>query len=216
MAETFTSDPVLAYWPTPADIADNLVHWLMEPWHGFGDGLRVLEPSAGEGHLIQAARRHLPAAHVTAVEPSTTRAAKLRSNLDNVTVVEGTLETYLADVTARAFAGRWEPFHLAVMNPPFAVTGRPEVWAEHVMAIYNDPYLLTPGGVIGAVVPRIVMTGKSKRVRAIRDLIDITGGAEECRRGAFDSVGAQVSTALMWVQKPYDSVGALDGAERAA
>ncbi|QYN41205.1 hypothetical protein K1T35_48580 (plasmid) [Pseudonocardia sp. DSM 110487] len=52
-------------------------------------------------------------------------------------------------------------------------------------------------------VPRIVMTGKqSKLVRALRELLDECGGVEECRRGAFSGSGAQVSTALVWMQRP--------------
>jgi predicted RNA methylase len=211
MIEDFTPDPALSFWPTPANVADDLVHWLLEPWHGLGDGLRVLEPSAGEGHLVRAIRHHLPKAHITAVEPSAARATSLRS-LSGVDVVESTLEEYLGDVTARALDGRWEPFHMAVMNPPFKLAGRSEAWADHVLAIYRDPYLLEPGGVIGAVVPRVVMTGKSKRVRAVRELLAECGGSEPCERGAFSSVGAKVSTALIWAQKPFASSGAINAA----
>jgi trans-aconitate methyltransferase len=200
-SDEFTSDRALSFWPTPADTADDLVYWLLEPWHGNGEGVRVLEPSAGEGHLIHAIRRHLPHAHVTAVEPSPARAATLR-RLPNIDVVEATLEDYLFDVAMQALAGQWEPFHLAVMNPPFTLDSRPEAWADHVAAIYHDPHLLTPGGVIGAIVPRVVMTGNSKRVRAVRELLTACGGVEECDRAAFASVGAKVSTALMWAQKP--------------
>jgi tRNA1(Val) A37 N6-methylase TrmN6 len=93
----FTPDPALSYWPTPDEIADDLVYWLLEPWHGMGEGIRVLEPSAGEGHLAQAVRQHLPDAHITAVEPSPQRAATLRT-LPHLDVVEATLESYLDDV----------------------------------------------------------------------------------------------------------------------
>jgi predicted RNA methylase len=206
--KTLTPDPELSYFPTPAEVADDLVYHLLEPWNWLGDGIRVLEPSAGEGHLITAIREHLPEAHITAVEPDPARAVTLRTQ-PGVEVVESALEEYLADVTARALAGEWEPFHLTVMNPPFTLPGRPEAWAEHVLAIYHDPYLLAPGGSLGAVVPRIVMTGKSKRCRSVRDLLEESDGGwvEECARGAFASSGAKVSTALMWVHKPFDSLG---------
>ena len=197
-AVDFTPDPALSFWPTPDDVANDLVYQLLEPWHGLGGGVRVLEPSAGAGHLVHAIQHHLPDADITAVEPSAPRAATLRT-LPGVHVVESTLEAYQVEVSMHAFAGQWEPYDLVIMNPPFTLDGRPEAWAEHVLTIYSDPYLLKPGGVIGAIVPRIVMTGKSKRVRALRDLV---GGVEECEQGAFDCVGAQVSTALMWIQKP--------------
>jgi hypothetical protein len=226
MTATAPAAPALSYYPTPADIADDLVVPLLQPWHALGDGVRVLEPSAGEGHLVRAIREHLPEAHLAAVEPALDRAAVLRrlgetqppavpSYLRRYSphywpkphqlvdeVIEGTLEAYLADVAVQAFAGQWEPFHLVVMNPPFTLDGRPEVWAEHVLAIYNDPYLLAPGGVIGAVVPHVVKTGKSKKVRAVRELLNPHYGVQVCERGAFASVGAKVSTALIWAEKP--------------
>ena len=201
--EVFTPDRALSYWATPADVADDLVYRLMEPWHALGDGVRVLEPSAGEGHLVHAIRHHLPESHITAVEPSAARAATLRA-LPGLDVVESTLETYLGDVAVRALSGQWEPFHLVVMNPPFTLDDRREAWAEHILAIYHDPHLVAPGGLIGAIVPRIVMTGTSKRVRAVRDLLTSCGGVQECERGAFASVGAKVSCALLWTQKPFD------------
>ena len=207
-AVVFTSDPALSFWPTPPEVATDLVDAVLCP--GFGDGaarggvpqVRVLEPSAGDGHLVRAVRKCLPHAHITAVEPSGQRAAGLRTQEGIADeVVETTLEDYLASVTWSAMAGTFEPFDAVVMNPPFTLDGRPEAWAEHVLAIYHDPYLLAIGGVISAVVPRIVMTGKSKLVRAVRDLLNPRYGVSECERGAFGPVGAQVSTALIWMEK---------------
>ncbi|KAB8186941.1 hypothetical protein FH608_046485 [Nonomuraea phyllanthi] len=206
------SDREMSFWPTPAEVADDLVYWLMEPWHALGDGVRVLEPSAGEGHLVRAIRERLPEAHITAVEPSETRAAALRAT-PGIEVVQTTLESYLADVTRQATNGPWQPFHLVIMNPPFTLPDRREAWAEHVLACYYHPHLLAPYGVIGAVVPRIVMTGRSKLVQKVRGLLDECGRARACERGAFSDMGAKVSTALIWTQKPYgeaESSGQLD------
>jgi len=224
----YTPDPALSFWPTPYDVADDLVYLLLQPWHHLGEGVRVLEPSAGEGHLARAIRHHLPRAHITAVEPSHTRAESLRRlaatppphrfppghNLPSAywprprpvvdEVVESTLENYLANVALTAFTGEWQPYHLVVMNPPFTLKGRPEAWAEHVLAIYHDPYLLTPGGVLGAVVPHVVKGGQSKKVRAIRELLHPHYGIEECQRGAMAPVGAKVSAALIFAEKTVD------------
>lgn len=207
-ALAFAADPALSFWPTPPEVADDLVDAALLP--GFGDGgargdvpqVRILEPSAGDGHLAHAVRKRLPYAHITCVEPSG-RAATLRKRHGLADEVIGsTLEDYITGVTWLAMAGTFQPFDVAIMNPPFTLTGRPEAWAEHFLAIYNDPYLLTPGGQISAVVPRIVMTGKSKLVRAVRDLLHPQHGMEACERGAFGPVGAQVSTALIWAEKP--------------
>ena len=157
----FARDTALSFWPTPPEVADDLVIPALCPGYGFGEAcgdvpqVRILEPSAGEGHLARVARRHLPCAHITAVEPDPTRAATLRA-LPNVVdegvesylparlralpevvdeVVESTLEDYLASVGVSALLGDWQPFDLVFMNPPFTLPGRPEVWAEHVLAV---------------------------------------------------------------------------------
>jgi predicted RNA methylase len=224
---TFAPDPALSYWPTPSEVADHLVYRLLDPWHGDGgpgaDGVsppvRVLEPSAGEGHLLRAIREHLPRAAVTAVEPSAVRAAVLRASGLADVVVESTLEDYLAGATLDA---GWQPYDLVVMNPPFTLDGRPEAWAEHFLAVANTPGLLSEPGKIGAVVPRVVMTGKSKLVRQVRAVLGEhlghyrghpadglrpavepsdsyrCGEIDTCDKGAFAPVGAGVSTALLW------------------
>jgi hypothetical protein len=199
-ALTFTPDPAMSYWPTPDPVAAHLVYSVLEPWHGDGDGIRVLEPSAGEGHLVRHIQQLLPKAHITAVEPDAGRARQLHQ-LRGVHVVNRSIEQYLADITGQAFAGTWQPHHLVIMNPPFTLPGRPEAWADHVLALYHDPHLLADGGILTALVPHIVRTGSSKKARAVRDLctrFDI----EACDRGAFAQVGAKVHTALIRIQKP--------------
>ncbi len=121
----FSPDPRLAYWPTPPEVAEDVVLQALEPWHGRGDGVRVLEPSAGEGHLAAAVRVWLPEAHITCVEPCSDRAERLRARAGATDeVVEATLEEYLVRVAFEAMAGTWQGFHLVVMNPPFALQGR--------------------------------------------------------------------------------------------
>lgn len=207
----YVPDPALSFWPTPDQVADDLVYRALIP--GYGDGsaaggcpqIRVLEPSAGDGHIIRAVRNHLPHAHVTAVEPSPERAAGLRAQ-DGLAdeVHESTLEDYLATVAVQALTGTFQPFDLVFMNPPFTLAGRPEAWAEHVLAVFNDPHLLLPYGCVSAVVPRIVATGHSKLVRAVRALLHPYYGTDLCERGAFDPVGAKVSAATIFIQKDLD------------
>lgn len=220
---TYTPDPVMSYFPTPPEIADELVYQSLTPGHGDGAAgcgvpqVRVLEPSAGEGHLARAIREYLPFAHITCVEPSPPRAAALRGQealADEV--VESTVEDYLTAVAFLALGGGWLPFDLVVCNPPFTLPGRSEAWAEHVLAIYNDPHLLRPGGTIAAIVPGVVATGSSKRVRAVRDLLGPAvyrfrdrevrferGRVEPCERGLFPAAGAGINPVLMWIHKPF-------------
>lgn len=191
----YIPDPDMSFWPTPPDIAYDLVYQVLMPWHCQGDGVRVLEPSVGNGCLATAIRTQLPRSHITCVEPHHDRAEMVRS-LAGVAdaVAETTIEDYLT-------SGVWEPFDLVIMNPPFTLPGRSEAWAEHILALCHDPRILAPGGLISAVVPRIVMTGRSRLVRMVRQLVlPHPYGITECEPGAFSSVGAQVSTALILIE----------------
>jgi hypothetical protein len=112
------------------------------------------------------------------------------------------------------------------MNPPFTLPRRPEAWAEHWLAIWNDPHLFTPNHVIGAVMPHIALTGKSKLVRQVRATLGEPKGVvhtpsqvrpgrtllaqqyerghiEACEPGVFAPVGAQISTALIWAWRVF-------------
>lgn len=89
-------------------------------------------------------------------------------------------------------AGQFEPFDLVPANPPFTLPNRPEAWAEHFLAMFQHPYLLGPLGLVCAVVPRIIVTGKSKRVRAVRELLTRTT-ALRCTRRARSTRSAPVS-----------------------
>lgn len=207
-AIAYDPDPALSFWPTPPEVAEQLVLRVMTP--GFADGaaaggvpqVRVLEPSAGDGHLLKKIREFLPGAWVTAVEPSPARAARLRETGLADEVIESTLEDFLCTVAVRALTDDFEPYDLVIMNPPFTLAGRPEAWAEHFLAIQADPHLLNPWGQISAVVPHIVLTGKSKRVRQIRATLHPHFGADKCERGAFNPVGAKLATAMICWQKP--------------
>ncbi|MDG4791928.1 class I SAM-dependent methyltransferase [Micromonospora sp. WMMD1102] len=215
----YTLDPALSYFPTPPETADDLVYQALTPGHGQGEAangvpqVRILEPSAGEGHLARAVRDYLPYAHLTAVEPSPQRVPALHNVAD--VVVATTLEDYLVTVAMTALGGGWEPFDLVVMNPPYTLAGRPEAWAEHLLAVVEDPHLLAPGGMVAAIVPWAVVRGKSRLARRARDLLgDVVGRysdgevifrrgrVQPCERGAFDPVGAGIRPVMVWIEKP--------------
>jgi predicted RNA methylase len=207
----FAPDPAMSYWPTPSDLADELVYWILEPWHGTGDILRILEPSAGTGHLVAAIRHRLPDAHITAVEPDPARAEQLAAVGFADEVIHATLEEHLVAVSLAAVRGTWQPYHLAIANPPFTLPGRREAWAEHLLALYHHPDALRPGAVIAAIVPRSVFTGSVPKIAAVRRLLHPTGcgQARPTDRDAFAPVGMGNPTALLWTQRPFDTAGAL-------
>lgn len=90
------------FYPTPPDIAARMVGAL-----GLEAGMRVLEPSAGQGHLALALPRGIEA---TAVEIDPVFAGVLRARVPHLTVE-------CADFL------KWEakaPFDRILMNPPFS------------------------------------------------------------------------------------------------
>jgi hypothetical protein len=194
------ADKVMSFWPTPPDVADWLVYQACQAWMVEGDGMHVLEPSAGEGDLAQAVRRRLPAAHITCVEPDPRRVAVLRGTGVADVVAEVTLESFLADHHA-------DPYDLVVMNPPFTLAGRRAAWAEHITAIWEAPGLIRDGGTLAAIVPdNGAMTqdraAGDKRVRQVRELVDVYGRFEPMEEGSFKAVGTGARTGAVWLEAP--------------
>lgn len=117
----------LAYFPTPMDIARDLVAELDSM---AGDlPRRMLEPSAGAGALIDAVRERWPDIEVVAVEADPLNAAMLRAK--GYTVIEG-------DFLRSEVVG---PFDIVAMNPPFAVDRDRNAWVTHLRRAWDllDP-----------------------------------------------------------------------------
>jgi protein-L-isoaspartate O-methyltransferase len=118
--------------PTPPQLAD-LVVGLAEV--GVGEGLRVLEPSAGTGNLIAAVRQFNALCPIVAVEHSVALADALRARYS------GSVDTRCADFLE---CGDLGTFDRIVMNPPFA-NGADIKHIEHARK------MLKPGGRLVAI-----------------------------------------------------------------
>ena len=190
------------YVPTPADLAAEVVarYGQIRPVPGCGRRLKVLEPSAGTGRFVEAVRAELgvPACEITAVEPDAPRAAQIPTD-EAVTVHQQTFEDFAAAHTATRF-------DVVVMNPPFAVPGRPNLWAEHLLTAWE---LLAPGGRLAAIVPVSAMRarGTSLKRAAVR-LVHRHGGAEPHAPKAFAASGTRVATAVVWLDRPLTAAAA--------
>lgn len=130
---------------TPAALADLLVKLAdVRPGH------RVLEPSAGIGHIVDAVRRAQPSAKTVAVEvdPEHTRALNRMLNHDMgalTALIERDFLTIRPGGISTVFMEnpRFE-FDRVIMNPPFA-KGQ---GIEHVMHAWK---FLAPGGRLAAI-----------------------------------------------------------------
>lgn len=156
-----------------------------------GEGMRVLEPNAGEGALA----RHAVEAggQVWAVEINST----LRSHLEFVVGEEVHLGDFLT-MTPRDFATNGEEwqFDRVVMNPPFAK----QADAKHVLHAYG---MLKPGGRLVAIMSAAVTFRETALYREVRELVEMTGGRiERLPEGSFRESGTSVNTVLVVIDKP--------------
>lgn len=185
-----------AFFPTPPHLAAEMVrcHTDLEDWdfRCLVRGPRVLEPSAGEGALVAAVLAVAPRAEVVAVEPNASRAALLMSSSGASVVYAGTFERYAEERPG-------ELFDAVVMNPPFSLAGRRDVWIDHVRAAFE---LVDEGGTLVSVVPSSYAFSTSRRHDALRSWVASNGGGyRDLPDGSFSASGTSFRTGLLWMSR---------------
>ena len=164
------------FFPTPPEI----VQRMLEPL-GDLEGLRVLEPSAGDGAIAKAlvARR----AEVTAVEFDERRIKSLRDCVGTeATIVH---RDFLA--FARETHLRWDAI---VMNPPFSQ----QQDIDHVEAALD---LLAPSGKLSAIMSAGISFRGNKKAQQFRERILSDGSITPLPPGSFRSSGTEANTVLV-------------------
>lgn len=138
-------------------------------------GCAVLEPSAGTGRLIAAAREECEDVEVMAVEINGSLCERLRR--------QGGANIHRADFM------EWEPgaqFDRVLMNPPFEKGGD----VKHIQRAFG---MLKPGGRLVA-----ICANGPRQALTLRLLAEKSGGLwEELPEGAFADEGTSVKTALI-------------------
>lgn len=160
---------------TPPEIAARLVSAV-----GNLAGLRVLEPSAGLGRILDAiANAGNRPASVVAVEMAPNLAAELyRQDRAGVVLMQG-------DFLERT-RGELGEFDAVIMNPPFHL--RADI--KHIL---HAREFLKPGGTLAA-----ICMDTPHRETALRPLVDASGGIwETLPAGTFRAEGTQVGTILL-------------------
>ncbi len=153
--------------------------------------LRVLEPSAGDGRLIDAA---LEAGKVW-VQPVESDDA-LACDLDLKYA-----DRHVVETTVRCDFMNWVSsipmFDRVMMNPPFAN----EAALQHAVHAYE--HFLVPGGLLVAIVPPGWESSRTKHGKAFRDLHDeVAVRAEALPAGTFREAGTDVRTMMVVWKKP--------------
>ena len=166
---------------TPAPLADRIVE--LADVHG----KTVLEPSAGEGALAQAALI-AGAFSVTCVEKDPTRACALADAGLHVEHADF-LEWHSHTVT-----GELRRYQRVVMNPPFSK--RADV--RHVLRAYG---MLQPGGRLVAIMSAGVTFRDDKLTCDFRALVDASRGSiVNLPDGSFVESGTDVRTVLVTLE----------------
>lgn len=156
------------FFPTPAGVADEMVEAA-----GIEDGMSVLEPSAGMGHIAERIR-------AAGVEPDVVELSNERKEL---------LEAKGFRVVGRDFMDVSEgQYDRILMNPPFG--DRRD--AAHVQHAYE---LLKPGGRLVSIMGEGVFFGSDKKAQAFRDWLEQRGATDEkLEEGTFLDPSLPVNT----------------------
>lgn len=166
----------LGWFPTPPEVADRLIEFAdIQPRHS------VLEPSAGEGAIVEALVAHY-VENVTTVEIDPARHKLLRKRFPKATHIFG---DFL----------HWEPGHKRfdriVMNPPFG---------PHLAHIEHALRMLAPGGTLVSVAPSSIEHREDKRHVEFRRMLDRqtrSWGAWPLPTNSFKDSGTNVNASIL-------------------
>ena len=105
----------LDFYPTPPWVTRLILdHVMPDPVPAQGRTLSVLEPAAGEGHILEVVRERAPWAELNGIELDPLRAATCRERLN---IGESIVDGSFLDASTR-FRSAWQP-DLVITNPPF-------------------------------------------------------------------------------------------------
>jgi SAM-dependent methyltransferase len=172
----------LGWFWTPEAVTQRMIELVgLKPW------MSVLEPSAGEGHMLDVLKAYQPGAEFVAVEIHPGRAETLRKK-GYLTICVDFLELV---VPSREFG-----FDRVFMNPPFE-DGQD---MDHVRRAYEH---LKPGGVLVSVMSPGAFFREDRKANAFRDWLKTPASVklEILPDGSFKESGTGVSTRLIVIRK---------------
>lgn len=178
MTGTYIRAKDFGYFPTPAGLAEQLVMLA-----GLGPmspkGLRILEPSAGQGAIADAAARWVGVDAIDTIELLDANAAKLR---------EKGYRVQQADFLSVAPRPEYD---VVLMNPPFGAQG-------DMRHVEHAARFLKPDGRLYAIMSPSFQYRSSKQAEEFRSLLAMAGSVErEIESGAFRESGTMVRTVIV-------------------
>jgi protein-L-isoaspartate O-methyltransferase len=168
------------FFATPPELADRLVALAqVENDHV------ILEPSAGQGAIVSAIHRMLPAKNVYYCELMPVNNTFMQ-RMQNVTFI---CEDFFA------LSQNAKPYDRIIANPPFAKNQD----IDHILKMYE---VLTPGGRLVSVASNHWRFSKNKKERAFRDWVYDMGLVEEIDAGVFSESGTNIAACIIIINKP--------------
>lgn len=163
------------FFPTPAGLADRAVAMA-----GLVPGMKVLEPSAGDGSLALRAAAIVGAQNVTACEFLDRNVAKLKA--------AGLTDVIHADFLATEPAPIYDA---VVMNPPFGNL-------QDIKHVEHAARFLKPDGVLIAITSPSFQHRNTSAAAAFRDFAEASQAqVEAIPAGTFRESGTEVATVLL-------------------
>jgi ubiquinone/menaquinone biosynthesis C-methylase UbiE len=174
----------LQFFGTPAAVCEELTNQIIGM---LGPGYTMLEPSAGQGAIVQALQTVRPDIKITALEYSDVNYSvltdKFESNSD-VTTLQGDFLKHTPETLGQ--------FNLIIANPPF--TGGQDI--QHIRHMYK---FLKPGGQLITMSSPSPITNNQKKYQEFKEWAENEGGLYfPVSKGAFKESGTNVET-YIWV-----------------
>ena len=119
------------FYPTPVEVVDLIADFIKRPL--FNEGIRLLDPCAGEGEALRALASRLGVKETYGVELDQTRAKQAAANLKQV--IGGSYES---------MKSVWRGFSLLFLNPPYDYDEEAKR-LEYKFLVKLTPYLQTGG-----------------------------------------------------------------------
>lgn len=189
----------LDFFPTPKAavrilIEDSPLAWMLENYRENGEGgnIRILEPSAGRGNIVETLLELYPLLRgkIDVVEANPINAETLRTLQKDGAIGEVFQEDFLT----------WTPtkeYRLIIMNPPFAYKGNKLAYVDHIKKAWDIVQTWPEkkeAGVIAITPTTWLINEGSKKTEEFRNHVFLHGSFEALPEKTFAESGTNIPT----------------------